>query len=129
MSRLLAALLLPLVLATGCAGDFERHFKRWRGYVEGGGPHSKWARCIDDRSAYYLTWDSVPAPGEPPRPDPDSPRPQLFTYVLADCRALMSRLDWDSLQNKQVRRLIGDAWEAFSGVDADIKGRMDESII
>jgi len=126
MNRLLPALLAPLILAAGCAGDFERHYNRWRGYAVDDGPYSKWAQCIDERSYYRLSYGPAKAADEP---DPDSPRPQLFTYVLADCRGLMAEDAWGTLQDKQVRRLLGEAWRAFSNIDAEIRARRDESII
>ena len=126
MNRLPAAVLAPLILATGCASHFDRSLDRWKGYVGGNGPYSKWAHCIGERSNHYLDYDPVRA-GD--APDPGSPRAELFTYVLADCRKFMSALDWRTLQDKQVRRLIGDAWQAFNNVGNEIRAQREEGII
>jgi hypothetical protein len=126
MNRFPAAVLAPLVLASGCTGHFERSYDRWSGYVRGYGPYSKGAQCIDERANHYLNYDSDRAENAP---DPDSPRAELFTYVLADCRAFMSDSEWRTLQDKQVRRLIGDAWQAFNNVGNEIRARLEEGII
>lgn len=125
---LLKALALPLLvlgLATGCATNWDRGYERWRGYVEGSGPYSKWARCIRDRSVLYLDPDSVDTPPVDLRTANES---QIFTYVLADCRTFMAGQEWQNLSSKKLQELIADALQAFNSVDAGIMARQEAAI-
>ena len=127
MSRASVALgLLPLLAATACASEWSRSYNRWQGHQGNtDDPYFKWAHCIDERSHHYLDVEAVPADANVP----EGTRSQLFTYVLADCRELMSGSAWQTLSDRQVRRLIDDAWQAFKGVDATIKADRDAETI
>jgi hypothetical protein len=129
MNRFVAAVLAPSLLATGCASHFDRSLQRWNRYVSGNGPYSHWAWCIWKRSDYYLSPGPAPSEDAQPEPAPDSHRVQLFTHVLADCRGSMSKEAWALLPDGRVRQLIGDAWQAFTNVESEIRMREMEAII
>ena len=117
--------LLPLAVLTGCVSDFQRSSERWREISSAGGPYSRWASCIEDRSYRYLDLNNR-GPDEPPVEGTPS---QLFTQVLADCRTHMAGPAWEHLSDDQARRLIADAHWAFERVDADIMDRDFHAII
>lgn len=117
LGRLLPALLL-LAGLTGCVSAWERSYDRWSGY-KAGGPYAEWVSCIEERSHHYLDEPS----------EEEGNDSQLFTNVLSDCRSFMAGSEWQNLSNGQMQKLISDAYQAFSGVDADNMARMMESII
>ena len=117
-SRLLPAL-PALALLGGCAGAWERSYDRWYNYKHGGGPYGKWANCIEARSSHYL---------DPDRSSEETDV-QLFTDVLRDCRPHMSESHWRALTSAQVKQLIGDAWQAFSNVSAEVMARREAETI
>ena len=119
--------LISLVGLAGCAGDWSRSYERWQAYQGNpDNPYFKWAHCIGERSRHYL--ESQWAPDES-ADVPRGSRSQLFTHVLADCRGHMSGPAWESLTDRQVRRLIDDSWQAFKSVDAQIMSMRDAETI
>ncbi len=116
--RLLAALLF-LAGLTGCAGAWERSYSRWSDYKSANGPYAKWASCIEDRSHHYLDARTIEAGTDG----------QIFTDVLSDCRPLMADSDWRYLTVGRAQKLIGDAYQAFYGIGAEITANRDAEII
>ena len=115
---------LSLALLAGCASDWQRSYRRWYDYKASSGPYTRWALCIDQRSAHHI----APA-GVGPIPDSgDGNRGLLFTRVLEDCRQFMSGPAWDNLPADHLERLISDAYQAFVVEDAEALARMEASI-
>jgi hypothetical protein len=106
-------------LLAGCVSDFSRSHVRWRGYAEGSGPYSQWARCIRDRSYHHHDPDGtgLVATGA-----------GTFTQVLADCRELMTGPAWTNLPDQRTRQLLNDAYQAFLSAGADLMARQEASI-
>jgi hypothetical protein len=117
-----AAALIPLSVLAGCAGEWERSHDRWNAYRDPPGPYSRWALCIQDRSRYYLD------PEAPPPEAAQATSSRLFTHVLADCREHMSGSAWESLDDREVRRLISDAWQEFNAVGNEMRASYDSGI-
>jgi hypothetical protein len=121
----IAAAALPLAVLTGCAGDFERSYDRWRGHSDFGGPFARWAGCIESRSGHYLDRENAPRHSD----FAGENESQLFARVLGDCREHMSGPAWQRLSDREARRLVSDAHRAFGRVRAQIRDRDFQAII
>lgn len=117
--------ILPLAALAGCVGDFQRSYERWNQISSAGGPFSRWASCIENRSYRYLDLNNQ----TPDEPAVEGTPSQLFTQVLADCRPHMAGPAWQHLTDEQVRELIADAHRAFERADAEIMDRDFHAII
>jgi hypothetical protein len=108
-----------LALLAGCVSSWERSYDRWYDYRRGESPYANWANCIEAQSSHYL---------DPDR-STDETDVQLFTDVLRDCRPHMSESHWRSITSARMKQLIGDAWQAFNNVSAEVMARRDAETI
>lgn len=117
-----------VLLAAGCASHWSRSYSRWEKLQGGTGERATWAQCIDQRSSAYLN-----------REKPDA-KPKwfkgdghyyevIFTWVLADCSDKMTGSAWRHTQPDEYERLIGDAYQHFFGVAAEIQSIEDNNTI
>jgi len=123
--RRLFLTLSAMVLLAGCASDFTRSYHRWDQYTATNGPYARWTLCIEQRSGFYL---DPRIENGPARNAAAGNRGQLFANVLTDCRELMTGPAWSGLDDRQIRRLIDDAYQAFHRVETDIQAQMEASI-
>jgi hypothetical protein len=124
----LAAGIAFVVSTSGCTGHWERSYSRWETLQSAGGERSEWARCIDQRSWAYLNTEQ-PAP--PPiwykgRGGGDE---VIFTWVLADCSELMDKSAWRHTDSRKYEQLIGDAYQHFVNVRAEIRAHDEMKVI
>jgi hypothetical protein len=125
MTIVQAGLALSLAVLLGaCATEWRRSYDRWYGYTAEQGPYTRWALCIEQRSAHHID----PAGMGPVTFSHDGSRGRAFAQVLADCREFMSGPGWDGLRSDQLGRLIRDALQAFDIEEAEALARASAAI-
>jgi hypothetical protein len=126
--RLIFSTFLAASLLAGCAGHWRLSYDRWQKLQNSTGPRADWANCIDKRAWEYLSRENPTA--RPSWYKGSSTSDQVvFTWVLADCADKMSGTAWDHLQAKEYERFIGDAYQHFFTVGAEIQANEDAKTI
>ncbi|WP_088310441.1 hypothetical protein [Novosphingobium sp. B 225] len=137
-ARLPCALAIA-VLLSGCASDWQRSVARWD-QLAADTPNGKfwqWTTCIDRNSRRHeeplsaearakaeAEWDKIK--NNPEKWDNDA---SGFAGVLADCRDLMKGPAWRGLSGKQVQQMLGDAWQHYLNVQAELGAADVQAII
>lgn len=126
--RVLALTVCALSLS-GCAGPWKHSHDRWYAMRYSAGPKAQWAKCIDERSRFYLSEENPAAPPSSYQGQIPAKDQIIFTWVLADCAPKMTGEGFDHLQPRKHQQLVSDAYQHFFSVRADIRATEDMKVI
>ena len=128
-----------LVTLSGCASDWQKSVDSWNRLSSGipSGDFLAWTTCIDRnsrRDEHPVTADEqtkLDADWAKIKDDPErwGSNASAFAAVLNSCREHMLGPAWRALSDKQVRRLLDDAWQHYLNVQTEQNAADEAGII